>query len=1008
MAGETGRRWRPGPLLLALAAVVAIGGLAWAEVRTSWLQAHVLAGWAAEIDYGLDDGPASATPVPPAGPFDRRRGYTRIAELRTRLEERGFRTVAQARISHRFRRSLDLGFFPIYREKTRAGLEVVDATGRPIHVAAYPARTYPAFDSVPDVVVRTLLHIENRELLAERAPHRNPAVEWDRLARAVVSLGLSRLSEDGSTYGGSTLATQMEKFRHSPGGVTGSPAEKFRQMGSATLRAYRAGAETLETRRRIVLDYLNAVPLAAVPGYGEVIGLGDGLPLWTGIEFEAANEVLRALPAAGSGTAVGEPAARTYRAVLALLVAHRRPSYYLANPDGRERLRDLVDRHLDILARDSVISGKLATAARDVEVEVYARAPRPTRSSFVTRKAANAIRAHLLGLLGVSSLYELDRYDLSVGTTLDRAAHDGVTDRLLRLADPADIRAAGLEGARLLGAGDPAKVVYSVLVYERTPIGHAVRVQTDNFDAPFDLNQSGRLELGSTAKFRTLVTYLDVIEELYLELAGLSAEDLAGARARAVPDPLTRWALDLFARRPETTLREALEAAMDRRYSANPSERFFTGGGSHVFQNFDRTFDGAVVSVREGFRHSINLVFVRLMRDIVRYHTYRIPGSSARLLEDPADPRRQDYLRRFADREGRQFVERFHRKHAGKPPAEILTGLVSGRRLSPERLAWAFRSVAPEAGMEEFASFLRSQSPDAALPTGALENLYERTEVGRFGLADRGYLARIHPLELWVVGYLLQEPEASLEEAVEESAGARQEVYRWLFESRRRAAQDQRIRILLEVEAFMEIQREWQRLGYPFENLVPSFGTAIGSSGDRPGALAELVGILLSDGIRHPVVRVDSLRFASGTPYETVLRRQAQRGRRVLSREVAAVARAALRDVVANGTARAANRLFEGADGVDLAIGGKTGTGNNQYRVFGPGGRLVESRTVNRTATFVFYIGDRLFGVITAHVPGPDAEAFRFTSALPVRLLAVLREEVGSLSAPRAEPASPY
>ncbi|MBK6356965.1 MAG: hypothetical protein IPF44_09665, partial [Betaproteobacteria bacterium] len=38
-------------------------------------------------------------------------------------------------------------------------------------------------------------------------------------------------------------------------------------------------------RRRIVLDFVNPAPLGGIPGYGEVIGLGDGLWAWYGQDF---------------------------------------------------------------------------------------------------------------------------------------------------------------------------------------------------------------------------------------------------------------------------------------------------------------------------------------------------------------------------------------------------------------------------------------------------------------------------------------------------------------------------------------------------------------------------------------------------------------------------------------------------------------------------------------------------------------------------------------------------
>jgi hypothetical protein len=41
---------------------------------------------------------------------------------------------------------------------------------------------------------------------------------------------------------------------------------------------------------------------------------------------------------------------------------------------------------------------------------------------------------------------------------------------------------------------------------------------------------------------------------------------------------------------------------------------------------------------------------------------------------------------------------------------------------------------------------------------------------------------------------------------------------------------------------------------------------------------------------------------------------------------------------------------------------------------------------VNRTAAFVFFIGDRFFGTVIAYVPGTQAAKYRFTSALPVQV----------------------
>src|SRR3546814_17484142 len=103
-------------------------------------------------------------------------------------------------------------------------------------------------------------------------------------------------------------------------------------------------------------------------------------------------------------------------------------------------------------------------------------------------------------------------------------------------------------------------------------------------------------------------------------------------------------------------------------------------------------------------------------------------------------------------------------------------------------------------------------------------------------------MAKIQPLELGLVAYLSQAPGSASAEVFAAGAEARQDPSAWLFKSSLRKAQDRRIRTLLEEQAFRRIAASWQRLGYPFERLVPSYATSIGSSGDRPAALAELMG----------------------------------------------------------------------------------------------------------------------------------------------------------------------
>ena len=272
--------------------LVLLACLAAVEMKTSWIQARVFSAVAARIRHSVGPGPSPAIRFPSAGPYNDRLGYSRLPVFMDRLEEAGYRVVAQARSSDMALRLANFGIYPVYREKAHAGLTILDRDETPLFAAQYPGRIYETYQAIPPVVVETLLFIENREILNGSYPYRNPAIEWDRMAKAALDFGLHKAYSGHAMSGGSTLATQLEKVRHSPGGRTGSALEKARQITSASLRSYLDGRVTIGTRERIVRDYINSIPLAALPGYGEVSGLGDGLWGWFGADFESVNRLL--------------------------------------------------------------------------------------------------------------------------------------------------------------------------------------------------------------------------------------------------------------------------------------------------------------------------------------------------------------------------------------------------------------------------------------------------------------------------------------------------------------------------------------------------------------------------------------------------------------------------------------------------------------------------------------------------------------------------------------------
>ncbi|MBV2194222.1 MAG: transglycosylase domain-containing protein, partial [Azonexus sp.] len=342
------RRWKLYLALTILSVGAAAGAAAWIEIQESNFQAEYFSQLAKTSTWKLEPGEDKGIWLPNSGPYEQRLGYAQLKGFLPRMAGAGFTVTAQARQSPGFRDIVGQGYFPIYHEKSRAGLSILDRHNQALYDSQYPRLQYPNFEAIPPVLVEALLFIENRDLLDPKTPKRNPAVDWGRLSRVAVGEALRRAHLGGSgRAGGSTLATQIEKFRHSPGGRTHDTDDKFHQMISAALRAYQDGEETLPARRRIVLDFVNSVPLGGIPGYGEVNGLGDGLWAWYGRDFASVNQLLADPKAELTERALA------FKQALSLFVAQRRPSGLLGDTTGR--LNTLTDSYIRLLAEDHLI-----------------------------------------------------------------------------------------------------------------------------------------------------------------------------------------------------------------------------------------------------------------------------------------------------------------------------------------------------------------------------------------------------------------------------------------------------------------------------------------------------------------------------------------------------------------------------------------------------------------------------------------------------------------------------
>src|ERR1700722_5222490 len=58
-------------------------------------------------------------------------------------------------------------------------------------------------------------------------------------------------------------------------------------------------------------------------------------------------------------------------------------------------------------------------------------------------------------------------------------------------------------------------------------------------------------------------------------------------------------------------------------------------------------------------------------------------------------------------------------------------------------------------------SIALKRTPAAGLSSDDLSKLYMKYSIGKFDLNDRGYIASIHPLELWTVNSLRDHPLAT-------------------------------------------------------------------------------------------------------------------------------------------------------------------------------------------------------------------------------------------------------
>ena len=210
-----------------------------------------------------------------------------------------------------------------------------------------------------------------------------------------------------------------------------------------------------------------------------------------------------------------------------------------------------------------MITPPLMEAALKAKISFRDFLQSPAVTKVNNNKGLQVARTRLSRQLGVQ-LYDLDRLDLTVDTSLNMPLQNEVSRYLQQLADPTFAAQVGLFGERLL-AGEDGRREVQLHAVRKSPQGFKVRVQTDNTDQPFDINEGSKLELGSTAKLRVLTTYLEIVSELHDNYADMSVESLRKIEV-SEQDNISRWAVSYLMTAKDKSLPPMLEAALDRKY----------------------------------------------------------------------------------------------------------------------------------------------------------------------------------------------------------------------------------------------------------------------------------------------------------------------------------------------------------------------------------------------------------------------------------------------------------
>ncbi len=939
----------------------------------------------------------------PDSPRWKRDGMTYYPQLFNVLNNAGFQVDRETHLvlTPQAKKLFDMGIIPFnhYQGKAFSGLKIIDRHSELTYQYKHPNQ-FKDFENISPFILKALLVWENDKLRhmvfneEQDDVELNYLIEGPRIIKSVSEYVQYKITGEGSYSGGSTLMTTLEKITNTPGGRTKSVNDKINQMIGAGLHLYGDNTESVDRGngkkagvQKALVDFLNTVPMAGGPKShsGELFGFGASYYAWFGYTIDELNQQLKS-----KNSVIRSQA---YKNICSLIVSIRRPSELLRSPD-------VIDKQANLLL-SRLNKKKLLNSALYVKSRAMKPAWNPQRNSrdkldyALHRESSSArnqytqfIRQAVAKKSGSAeakkiNLQTVDAMPVSIEMTTDAQLEKNIRSVLDEMYTEFAQQSPFVQGRQKgllhsLSLDELKNIQYGVVVLEIDENRQwKLLANTDTqSNVVYNPAKQGRFQWGSTAKLRVLVNYLMIIhdEALTLQSAIVELDDKEAKKLfnkyRKSSVTIKQLLASYIKKYPDASMEQVLNWAMSRRISANPDSKFLTGESWHEFHNYQKSDDRKNPNLWQMTTQSINLSFVRLMRDVVDYYIDQSGFDKVAILTNKKNPTRNKILNEAIEKEEQDYLDGLN-YFIERVQDSFLEELASGeKQISNKEIITRSREIIKEMSLDDKQSYNKGQKK------------YQR-------LAS--WFKRItHYEKKWLLARVRLQHDVHSNLVKDDEKRIIKQTSQWLKTNQ--FWMKNTLYTHMERKAFSQgVTPAWKKLGYPF-NVSPSYAVVLGSSGDTPMSLVELAGTLLNNGVHEKnISAIERIILAPDSEFETPFKIEHQY-ERIIPKTVSIVARKAMAGVLQKGTAIFASRhpLMEYVE----SVGAKTGTGDNRHN------KIAVNRSAAVLSIFDTGEGKSKYAIcITMSVVKGNIERYTFTSKVPVRILSRIADHLSPIIA---------